>query len=506
MENTEEYYRLITEHTTDMISKHDAHGIFIFASPACVRLIGYTPDELIGLNSYDLFHPDDLPAIQKSHQTILKTPFIYTVAYRIKHKNGYYVWVEATSKTIRDPKTGEILEIIASTRDITERKKAENALNRRYAFERKIGEISTEFISLGTEQIDKGIHRALATIGTLSHADRAYIFLYHEDGLLADNTHEWCAQGIKPHIDHLKNINISADLPYFSACIHTRAIFSVPDVSAMPSEGNKEKTHFEQQGIQSLIVVPMTFGDRLLGFIGFDAVSEKHQWTEEDKAVLRWVGELFSSAIVRKHMEKKLRESETRWQFALEGAGDGLWDWNAVTNHVYFSKQWKAMLGYAEDEIANNLDEWKRRIHPDDLDQVITDLERYFSGMTEIYRNEHRVRCKDGSYKWILDRGKIISWTKDGKPLRVIGTHADISARKKSDAEREKLIAELKDLLKKVKTLSGLLPICSFCKKIRDDKGYWRQLETYIQDHSEAEFSHSLCVECARKHYPDFKV
>ena len=74
--------------------------------------------------------------------------------------------------------------------------------------------------------------------------------------------------------------------------------------------------------------------------------------------------------------------------------------------------------------------------------------------------------------------------------------------RKKLEAEREKLIADLQEALAKIKTLKGLLPICSFCKKIRDDQGYWKQMEVYVRDHSNADFSHSICPECARKHYP----
>ena len=79
----------------------------------------------------------------------------------------------------------------------------------------------------------------------------------------------------------------------------------------------------------------------------------------------------------------------------------------------------------------------------------------------------------------------------------------DITERKKAEEERKKMILQLQDALEKVKTLSGLLPICSFCKKIRDDDGYWKKIETYIEAHSEAEFSHSMCQECARKHYPE---
>jgi bacterioferritin-associated ferredoxin len=82
----------------------------------------------------------------------------------------------------------------------------------------------------------------------------------------------------------------------------------------------------------------------------------------------------------------------------------------------------------------------------------------------------------------------------------------NLTERKAIEKEREKLIAELKDSLAQVKKLSGLLPICSHCKKIRDDKGYWNQIESYIYDHSEADFSHSICPECAKKHYPDFDI
>jgi PAS domain S-box-containing protein len=82
----------------------------------------------------------------------------------------------------------------------------------------------------------------------------------------------------------------------------------------------------------------------------------------------------------------------------------------------------------------------------------------------------------------------------------------EISTRKLAEAGKEKLIKELKEALENVKTLSGLLPICSYCKKIRDDEGYWNQIEIYIKDHSEAKFSHSICQECAKKHYPDLDI
>ncbi len=122
-----------------------------------------------------------------------------------------------------------------------------------------------------------------------------------------------------------------------------------------------------------------------------------------------------------------LRDSEFRWKFAVEGSGDGLWDWNVATNEVFFSRQWKSMLGYAEHEVENRIEEWEQRVHPDDLRNARTELQRHLDGETEIYINRHRVRCKEGNYRWILDRGIVVERAEDGTPLRMIGTHSDIT-------------------------------------------------------------------------------
>ncbi len=137
----------------------------------------------------------------------------------------------------------------------------------------------------------------------------------------------------------------------------------------------------------------------------------------------------------RRKAEEALCESEERWQFALEGSGDGLWDWDVSGNRVYFSKQWKAMIGYAEDEITDSLEEWNSRIHPDDKADVYAKLNSHLEGRSPVYISQYRLRSKDGTYKWILDRGKILSRTEDGKPLRAIGTHTDITERKHLESQ-----------------------------------------------------------------------
>ena len=131
--------------------------------------------------------------------------------------------------------------------------------------------------------------------------------------------------------------------------------------------------------------------------------------------------------------QRLLAGTEERWRLALGAVGDGVWDWNAGTNDVFFSPGWKSMLGFTEDELPNRLDAWESRVHPDDRDTVRADLQRHFAGETPFYVNEHRVRCKDGRYKWILDRGVIVSRDPDGAPLRVVGTHTDITRLKQAE-------------------------------------------------------------------------
>lgn len=127
-----------------------------------------------------------------------------------------------------------------------------------------------------------------------------------------------------------------------------------------------------------------------------------------------------------KEMSTALSEAEQRWQFALEGSGAGVWDWKQDSDHVFYSTQWKATLGFKEDEIGSSFDEWKSRIHPDDMPRTLDDLKQHFAGHSAEYRNEHRMLTRSGEWKWILDQGRVVERTEDGRPLRMIGTHSDI--------------------------------------------------------------------------------
>ncbi|MBV8900311.1 MAG: PAS domain-containing protein [Verrucomicrobia bacterium] len=168
----------------------------------------------------------------------------------------------------------------------------------------------------------------------------------------------------------------------------------------------------------------------------------------------------------RRRTEAALKASEERWSFALEGSGDGVWDWNVKTNQVFFSKRWKALLGFEEHELANRFEEWASRVHPDDFERVTAEVGRYLSGVAETgYETEHRMKTKDGSYRWILARGRLVSRAEDGTPLRMVGTHRDVTSRRQAEEElrqyREHLegtvAARTAQLIEQHETLASVL-------------------------------------------------
>jgi diguanylate cyclase (GGDEF)-like protein/PAS domain S-box-containing protein len=139
--------------------------------------------------------------------------------------------------------------------------------------------------------------------------------------------------------------------------------------------------------------------------------------------------------------ERDLKTAQERLDLALRGANDGIWDWDIDGGKVFFSPRWKSMLGHAEGEIGDRVEEWERRVHPDDLAAALADLRAHLDGHTATYQNIHRLRHKDGHWVWILDRGACHR-DAAGKPFRMVGTHTDISER----IDLERALFEEKEL------------------------------------------------------------
>ncbi len=186
-----------------------------------------------------------------------------------------------------------------------------------------------------------------------------------------------------------------------------------------------------------------------------DAVKHRTALDIEFRLILadgtvKWVQMASSSAVVdgnaqvrngvmlditaRKMAQIELEQNEARWKLALESTGDGVWDWHIAAGKEYYSQRYKEMYGYSQEKVWEIKDDFDDIVHPDDKEQLLKDQQAYFRNETPTYSNEHRVRCADGSWKWVLTRGMVIDRDAHGNPVRMIGTHTDITDRKTTEA------------------------------------------------------------------------
>ena len=201
----------------------------------------------------------------------------------------------------------------------------------------------------------------------------------------------------------------------------------------------------------------------------------------------------------RKRAQEALKASEERFRDLFDNAVEGVYHTTPEGRLVDFNMAFARMFGYGSpEEAVNTITDIANQLYvdPDDRRKVIGILME--KGYLDNF--ECQMRRKDGGIFWVV-MNALSTHLHDGTAC-FEGFVADITDRKEAEEEREKLIVELREALSRVKALSGLLPICASCKKIRNDNGYWEQMEMYIRDHSEAEFSHGICPECAEKLYP----
>lgn len=205
--------------------------------------------------------------------------------------------------------------------------------------------------------------------------------------------------------------------------------------------------------MSTFLGVPLYHGTQLVGMFGLanspDGYQESFLYTLAPLATatanLIWA---LRNEQQRIHTERALRESEEQLKLALEGANDGLWDWDIKNQTTYYSPRWQTMLGYEPGEVRPNINSKEKLIHPEDSERVKETLQEHLDGKTAIYQSEHRVKTKKGKWVWILDRGKVVERDKKGRPLRIVGTHTDITERKVAEEavrERETRIAAILD-------------------------------------------------------------
>jgi PAS domain S-box-containing protein len=351
------------------------------------RILGFTEncDEALVLESHweSIIHPDD---VQECHNLfnrhILGDQPVYMAEYRVKRKDGAYIWVLDRGKVIEWTQDGRPSRVIGTLSDISDRKQAEQRL--------RDSEARWQFALEGPGD---GVWEWNIKTG-YTYRSRGWLSMlgYPGEEISAAST-EWES---RVHPDDLPNALEAMER-------HMRG--------KTPAYYNEHRLRCKDGSYKWILARGIVV-----------------KWDEDGKP-WKMIG-THTDISEWKEAEARLRESEARWQFALEGSGDGVWDFNMITNETFHSRKWKSILGYGDEEVDETIEEWHRRIHPDDYPRCLTLLDEHYQGLTPIYSNEYRVRIKDGSYKWILDRGKVIERTEDGKPLRIIGTCTDISDRK----------------------------------------------------------------------------
>jgi PAS domain S-box-containing protein len=437
---SEEQYRTLVENINDVIFSLDNQGFITYVNPAIEQMSDYTIQDVIGMNFSELVHPDDLPGLIKSFTRTMEGQ-VEPYEFRVMDKNGSIRHVRTSSRTLT--KAGEVVGITGVLADITERKKEEDAFQKRNREFALLNQACRAFSS--SLELDEVLASVLEEMRRLLGAVACSIWLIDEE------TDELvCREATDPRSEIIRGWRLTHGQGIADWVVRHGESLIVPDA-------RKDERHFkgvdEKTGIEvrSILSVPLFVETDVVGVI--QAVdTEVNRFEVTDLVLLdslaasaaiaiknAWMfNELQREIEKRKQTEVALRESENRFRMVLDVTSDGVWDRNLITNESHFSDNWAKMLGYSPEEIEPYINSWKNLIHPEDEARVMATLKEHIEGKTEQYRAEFRLRTKTGDWKWVLSRGKVVEYDKKGTPLRILGTHIDISDRKQIEEALQK--------------------------------------------------------------------
>ncbi len=416
----------------------------LFVSNQVKNIFGYDPAELTrnpGL-WVKMIHRDDIPSVMESVARTLATGKTSICQYRVRPKNSEeYIWVEDSIAPLHDHAIRNGFQGII--RDINERKRFELYLKE-----------NEEKYRLLFEKVSDAI--ILVDAGTLEikEVNQAFVRSY---GYSAEEAHT------------MKVTELSADTGAAWDAIRSTIIRSSDQVAST--------WHRKKDG--TVFPVEITTG----------AFNLKGR---------RMICSISRDISERKEFETKLQESENKFRDLAEKSIVGIY---LIQDELitYVNPILAHIFGYSIDELVGRKDPFDL-VLSEDRPLARENLQKLLSGEIPSVHFEFRGVTKNQKVIFMEAYGTRTLY--QGRPA-VIGTLLDISERKQAEQERDQLIIDHLDALSRIKTLSGLLPICSSCKKIRDDKGYWKQIESYISEHSDALFTHGMCPDCAKEFYPD---
>lgn len=396
----------------------------------CINVIGYSADEIMADPSIwqQSIHKDFVIPIQEARNSLRNKKFV-DIEFKAIRKDGEEIWLNNKYFVIDLPNSKE--EYFAGiTIDITESKKAEKFLQNRLKLDEIISSTSASFVDIKSDEFDEHVNDVLRKIGEFADIDRSYVFMY--DGDVMHNTHEWVKEGITEEKDNLQNIPIEY-LPWSTEVVKRNDVIYYYDINDLPPEAAPEKESLEAQNIKSVLWVPMKSDDKVIGFMGFDAVTVHILWSPEDIKLLRTIAEITSRAIVRREEYQKLSESELKFRQVAENIKEVFYLTDPVSQKLlYISNAFEDIWGVTAEFLYENMPYFVESVMPEYKEKVIKSLEDQSNGhFTDV---EYKIKRPDGTERWIRDRSYPI-FDENGKVVRVSGIADDITKYKVTEEQ-----------------------------------------------------------------------
>jgi len=309
LRESEERFRALLDGTFEGILIYDK-GKIMAVNNAAAELFGFDVEQMKGMNIIDLVLDENKADITKKLTLVKQNPDVdfgkFETKIRGKNNEVFDIKVYGRSLVFK----GKKVRVVA-IRDITRQKKAEKELQYRMDLENLITNISTSFINLTPDEIECGISTALKKIGEFAGVDRSYIFLFTEDGKRIHNSYEWCVDSdcVKPHMKHAEEIDLSK-FPWFYKKLTEFEQVYLPSLEKLPEEAKIERMHLEEEGVLSLLMIPMVHGKSLKGCLGFNAMRTPKEWSEDIFVLLKITGEIFVNALEHKKMLNAIKKAK----------------------------------------------------------------------------------------------------------------------------------------------------------------------------------------------------
>lgn len=400
--------------------------------------------------------------------------------YQLVTAKGEKRYLQVKGKLINNKKKGT-QKLMGISFDVTEKTNLENTIAQNAALQAIILHLSLSFINVPLQKLDEQINYTLAEIGKFAESDRVYIFEYNFNAKTCSNTFEWCAPNVSPEIHNLQDVPLEL-IPEWVETHKRGEILYVPDVAALPEKSNL-RAILEPQGIVTLVTLPLMINGSCFGFIGFDNVKTKHNWSEKEITLLNLLAELIANAEQRKQSQAALFIETNRLNGIIEATNVGTWEWNITTDETVYNYRWAEIIGYTLNELQPvNKNVWNKFVHPDDKEKSNIELERCFNKETDFYESEFRMKHKNGHWVWIRDKGKVIKWSEDGKPIIMMGAHTDITDKVKNE---EKLLQTLQIVSDQNKRLLNFAHIISH--NLRSHSANFITLLSLLEDEKDLE-------------------